>query len=234
MMRDTIVLVGAALVCAAGLSGCSKRSDAETGTAPAAQQPITQESSMTRPKSPHHVPPVVVHGVGPWKRYDQASGALDFTFEYPGNWAQGVEEGRRQPYRQVIIIGPRNMKNTFSAGLVVRRLPNKAAGGSFQDLAALMQHRRAQYQAREQFSVIEERELPLLGTTAHRLEYGYLTPLPQTGNQTQALVPRIRAVTIWLTIGDRLYELTFEADAEEFPTYLPVFEHLVQSLQAAA
>jgi hypothetical protein len=234
MIRHTPAVLGIALVLAAGLTGCGKQNSAQADLAPAAQSPITQEASMTRPKSPHHLPPADVHGVGPSKRYDQAAGAMDFSFEYPGNWALGVEEGRRQPYRQAIILGPRNVKDTFSAALVIRRLPSKSAGGSFETLQELMEHRRKQYQGREQFSVTGEDTPPLLGTTAHRMQFGYLTTPPQARNQMQALVTRVRAIAVWLTIGDRLYELTYEADVDDFPAYLPVFDRLLQSLQPAA
>jgi hypothetical protein len=195
-----------------------------------AQAPA-QESRMAESRSLHHRVPVHVQGVGPWKRYEPADVPLGVTFEYPQNWVAGAERGRQQPYWQVIILGPRNPEDTFSATLVVRKLPKRTAGGVHEDLDALLRARRRQYEARQRLVTFEETQRTLLDRRAQQLQFAYAATIPTAQDQTKTLTTRLQVVIVSLDVGDHLYELTYEADADEFSLYQPVFEHLLETLR---
>ena len=197
------------------------------------QVALTSTSQPTHrpmgPESTDAIPPIQVSGIGPWVRYQNTRAQLDFAFEYPQNWVVGLEEGRQQPYAQVIILGPRNAANSYSAGLTIRRQPVKTSGGLYENLEALIKSRRSQRAANRAFELLGEREQPLGQLTAWRSEFTDVVPLPS--HSVEAKPTKIRTVLVQFAVYEQLYELSFSADTSEYPQYQYVFDHLLNSLR---
>lgn len=230
MSRMIRYLAGLATACGPWLLSCA-HSQEMPSEAPAS---VAEERPLMSARSSHHLPPAQVHGVGPWTRFQAADSPLDFTFEYPGNWRLGTERGRRQPYWQAIILGPRNPADTFSTSLVIRRLPTKASGGAYEDLDALMAARRKQFAGHQDFALIEEGERPLLGATGRFMRFSYRVTPPVGRDQTRAIPTTIVSTIVWLALGEQLHELSYQADVVDVAAYQPVYDHLLESLATLA
>jgi len=183
---------------------------------------------MTFP-SPHHLPPVRVTGVGPWTACAPAAEALSLACECPENWQVGVERNTAQAYTQVIILGPRNAADSFSAGLTLRRLAPKAAGGLYADLSALMAARATQRQANPQYVEHGTGERRLGDVLAFWTDFSVTAPMPPHSVSAQPTTVRTRIFQF--TWQGALYELACAADAADFATYAPVLDHLLATLQ---
>ena len=131
--------------------------------------------------NPHEMPPMKVTGAGPGKLFADAEKLLACTFEYPENWAIGTEKGRKQPYQQAIILGPRNSSDNFSASLTVRRMPAKAAGGLYAQLADLTEERRKQYASNPHYRQLNAGERVVGGRKAALMTIEYAVAIPPYG-----------------------------------------------------
>ncbi len=178
--------------------------------------------------NPHEIPPVKVTGVGTGKLFADTEKGLACTFEYPENWAIGTEKGRKQPYQQAIILGPRNSSDNFSASLTVRRMPNKASGGIYSQLADLTQARQKQYGSNPRYRQLNTGERMVSGQKAVSMTIEYAVPIPPYG-KLQAEPVLLQTQFVQFASAGVLYELTFSADARDYAAYEPVFEHLLQT-----
>ena len=183
--------------------------------------------------NPHEMPPVKVTGVGPGKLFTDAEKLLACTFEYPENWAIGTEKGRKQPYQQVIILGPRNTSNNFSASLTMRRMPMKASGGIYSQLADLTEVRQKQYAKNPQYRQLNLGERMVSGQKAVSMTIEYTVPIPPYG-KLQAEQVTLRTQFVQFALAGALYELSFSADARDYSVYEPVFERLLQTFVLTA
>ncbi|MBI3325017.1 MAG: hypothetical protein HYZ92_07020 [Candidatus Omnitrophica bacterium] len=206
------------------LIGCAQRG--ETQPTDGSQ---TGKESMT-PDSSHHLRPAPVTGVGPWVSYNDPHVPLPFTFEYPNNWLVGAEQGREQPYWQIVILGPRNATSQVSAGMTIRRLPTKAGGGLYENLDSLAAARRRQYEANTTFSLIQEGAVSIQAIQARQVEFSVFVPLPEG----RAKPTQLRHRLVQFALDDHLYELLYMADAADFKTYEPVFDRLLASLRVTS
>jgi len=154
---------------------------------------------------------------------------LPLMFEYPENWKVGAEARPAGPYQQVIILGPRNALDTYSAGLVVRELRTRQDGGSYADAGELVERRRRQYQAAAEFALLTDRPLSLGGAPGHELEFEYTTRLPHPHS-----VPRLTTVKTRVVVMEhagKLYELSYSADRQDYERHQPVFAHLLDTVR---
>ncbi len=182
---------------------------------------------------PHEMPPVKVTGVGPGKLFADAEKLLACTFEYPENWAIGTEKGRKLPYQQAIILGPRNSSDNFSASLTVRRIPNQASGGMYAQLPDLTEARRKQYASNPHYRQLNTGERIVSGQKAISLTIEYAVPIPPYG-KLQGEPVTLQTQFIQFESAGAFYELSFSADARDYPVYEPVFERLLQTFTLTA
>ncbi|MBI3321477.1 MAG: hypothetical protein HYZ91_04325 [Candidatus Omnitrophica bacterium] len=187
---------------------------------PQAVKPMTTDAE-------HVPPPVQVSGVGSWTVYRGQHGRLDVAFEYPQNWAVGAEEGREQPYWQVVILGPRNAKNTLNVSMVVRKLSTTAEGGLYDDFQALVETRRTQYAANHDFQLLGEGASSVSGVAARQSEFSYVVPLPPHSVEPKPTSMQTRLVQF--AFRGALYELSYTADVNQYATYHNVFAHLLDT-----
>ena len=189
---------------------------------PTVRGPMTDRPGPLSPK------PVQVSGAEEPVVYQDPSAPLDFTFEYPRNWVTGVDRGSREPYWQVVILGPRNEADSYSASLTVRLLPNPSVGGKFADLEALVEGRKRQYGRQPGFLVLSEDQRDVAGVAAQEWMYRLSIPLPS--HSTSARPTAIQTHEVRLAVRGHLYELIYTADQQDFDAYHRVFLHLLDSL----
>ena len=212
-----VVLVGGVVVAAAVVMSARKpRPSGEPGKVPPAPDAPRAEL-MARPT-----------GAGPYVAFHHEGAALPLTFEYPQNWKAGLEEGRAAPYRQVIILGPRNTLDTYSTSLVVRELRTRLEGGSYESAEALVERRRTQFAKADDFALLKDEPASVEGAKARELEFEYTARLPHPRS-----TPRLTTVKTRLVVaehGGRLYELSYSADRQDYDRYRTVFGHLLDSV----
>ena len=153
---------------------------------------------------------------------------FDFTFEYPGNWVKGVDRGAHEPYWQVVMLGPRNAEDTYSASLTVRLLPSASVGGQFKNLDALVKERKRRQSRNSGFTVVLEGPLQVAGTPAQELLYSIVVPLSTPARKAAPAV--LQSHEVRLSVRGHLYELIYTADQRDFEAYHKVFTHLLESV----
>lgn len=156
---------------------------------------------------------------------------LPLTFEYPSHWIAGEEEGRDAAYQQVIVLGPRNLLDTYSAGLTIRLLPSKERGGTYASLEELTQWRRTQEARSEISEVLRDQPRELLGLRGIELEFRTSLDLAPKERGGPMIPTAIRTRMVLLAQADRFIELVYTADALDYARYVPVFERLLESIR---
>ena len=179
------------------------------------------------PDLPQPHPAAQLHTIGPYGPFRTKKLSLPFTFEYPRQWVAGEEE-RSGPhsYQQVVILGPRNAQDTYTAGLTIRVLPTKQAGGEYDDLQALVQWRRAQYLHAEALKWNQDKPVQLQELRGQELEFQFEVKLPKGSERTTLLTH-----LVVLAHGERFFEFSYSADAHEYDRYHQTFDHLLQSVR---
>ncbi len=194
-----------------------------------AQPPKTPQSAPSAPDMPRPGVPVHVEGLGTPAPYMGKRFSLPCTFEYPKNWVAGEEEGRGERYQQVIILGPRNTTDTYNAGLIIRVLPTKSAGGTYAGLEALVAWRRAQYAKSEALQILMDRATQVVGVPGTELEWQFTAILPSSRQEPKRTTLRMH--TVLLAKGDQLFEFVYSADTADYPHYHRAFDQLLQTLR---
>ena len=197
---------------------------------PSPEQPATPSRpprpDTTKPNQTGHL-----HAVGLFTRFQPKRVALPFTFEYPKDWVAGEEIGRNASYQQVIILGPRNPNDTYNAGLTIRALPTKAAGGDYTNLEELVKWRQAQHARSRAFQLLQEQPRQLLDWDGVELQFQAEADLVKAAAYG-TMPTTVKTHLIVVSHGDRLMEFSYSADAKDYDRFHHAFEHLLQSVQA--
>lgn len=165
---------------------------------------------------------------GVYTRYHGTDPVLPLSFDYPGGWRLLEDKGRLEPYTQVMVLGPRNVDDTYSCTLVVRGSPLRRKGGRFGSVEELVGH----YESHlfEGHQVLERSDRSFFGRPAKDVTVQYtIPPLRHKG-----LVPKkvpVTVRTIFLEKDGYLYELIYSADSVDFPRYSYAFDRLIESFQ---
>lgn len=177
---------------------------------------------------------VVVEELSRYDRFGGLAGILPASFEYPKDWRilpGETDEG--VPYTQILILGPRNLDNTFTSTLVIRRSPAAAAGGTDADSRALLERYK-----RELFNdsqVVREITRQVGGRQAVDLTVTYTIPAPAHHDRSILRQPiRVYVRTVYLDEAGHIYEIVYTSDERNFPAYQDNFEHLLESLRFSA
>src|SRR3989344_7712910 len=73
----------------------------------------------------------VYHGSQPY---------LDISFQYPRDWRVMEDKGKIDAYTQAMVLGPRNLDDTYTASFIVRGSPLKSKQGRFENVEQLKQN----------------------------------------------------------------------------------------------
>jgi hypothetical protein len=152
--------------------------------------------------------------------------SLDASFDFPKGWRLKTGQGTSEPYSQAIVEGPRNQAGTFTAAMIVRRLPNRAQGGRFDGLASLKSARVAYFSRNGK--LLEDTKADVAGMKAEDALIAYrIPPLFQPGLKNEPVDVKTRMVL--LEKGGYLYEIQYSADASEFDANRAHFARLLKS-----
>ena len=194
-----------------------------------AASPAPQGQPPDMPRHPRHISAAVPDSFQPFRA---TKVSLPFTFDYPVGWSAGEEQGKHSPYQQVLVLGPRNAQDTYTAGFIVRLLPTKAAGGTHANADELVHWRRTQVVREDTYEWVKDQPIELLGMKGTELEFRSEMKLPPHGTQGGTAIPTsVTTRAIVLSHGNRLVELQYSADAHDYERYRPAFEHLLSSLR---
>lgn len=147
--------------------------------------------------------------------------------QYPEGWTIQEERGQREPYLQVRFRGPRNPDQTYTAYISVRESPLAAYGGKFEGVDAavdfflshLLSDARVKAKTQKLIGGIQAIDLSVAYT---------IPPLRRPTLRAQPIPVVTRS--LFVEKSPYLYELIYSADEQEFPRYLPSFEHLLETV----
>ena len=233
-MRRLTQLAGAAILgvaLLAALTGRTAMADDQHphGAEPAAAAPAPQGQP---PDMPRHLRPVPAAAPDSFQPFRATKVSVPLTFDYPTGWSAGEEQGKQSPYQQVLVLGPRNIEDTYTVGFIVRLLPTRTDGGTHANADELVHWRRTQVEHEATHAWIKDQPIELLGMKGTELEFRSEMKLPPHGTQGGVVIPTsVTTRAIVLSYGNRLVELQYSADAHDYERYRPVFEHLLSSLR---
>lgn len=170
-----------------------------------------------------------VKGIEGYISYPAGTFELPFSFRLPGNWTTGTTTGKSADYRQIIVQGPRNNEDTYTASLVILSAPvqNKPPYGSMESLISASS--RIYSPAHDGRLILDKTPLVLDGSTAVKVEGSFQTNTPvRTGKAKRVTVKQI---DIFTERQDRLYKMSFSADERDFRKYDEVLKELLSSVR---
>ncbi|MBI4494157.1 MAG: hypothetical protein HY690_15320 [Chloroflexi bacterium] len=162
-----------------------------------------------------------------YTEYRSDDPTLPVSFLYPEDWQ--VREIRESDYAEVDMVGPRNRADTYSLAVILRA--SRAHDGRVEpaDVDAAVSAYVSGLARLRNFRELFRARGHLDGRYAVEVEASYSMPLP-----LKAVHPRLTTIVerrIFLQDADRLYEIVYRADEEDFSAYLDAFEKVVRILQ---
>lgn len=158
---------------------------------------------------------------------------LDVSFDVPDGWRVALDKGRLDKFEQVLVKGPRNEADNYSALLVVRATPAAAKGGRFAGVRELAAHyRRTLY---DNHSVVSDRASRVAGKEAIDLTVAYVVPplrvKPVRGETVNPAPVPVQTRTLFFERAGWIYELSLTCDRREYSGHEPRFERLVSNFR---
>jgi len=153
---------------------------------------------------------------------------LPVSFRYPGAWRLQEEAGQVERYRQVRVLGPRNLEDSYSAYFAVYGAPVTARGGTHQDLEAFISNYTAHLQQGAQ--VLADTDSAVAGGRARDLTVSFTLP-PWHHRDLKPVEVPVQQRVILFERDRTLYQLTYSADAREYDRHAAVFEKLLKSFR---
>jgi PsbP-like protein len=143
---------------------------------------------------------------------------LGIKMQYPSNWT--VSSSALRDYDDVVAFySPlQNLSDTYPAQLVlsmVRYSQNIS-------LDEYTNHSLSALDQSQQFIVNESNPFTLANNPAHKIIFSAISPTDQVN---------FSVTQIWTSIGDKLYILSYDAEASKFSKNLPTIEQMLQSVE---
>ncbi|HKG89844.1 MAG TPA: PsbP-related protein [Nitrososphaeraceae archaeon] len=143
---------------------------------------------------------------------------LGIKMQYPSNWT--VSSSALRDYDDVVAFySPlQNLSDTYPAQLVlsmVRYSQNIS-------LDEYTNHSLSALDQSQQFIVNESNPFTLANNPAHKIIFSAISPTDQVN---------FSVMQIWTSIGDKLYILSYDAEASKFSKNLPTIEQMLQSVE---
>jgi hypothetical protein len=162
------------------------------------------------------------------RAYRGATPPLALSLAYPSDWRLTEEAGRREPYAQLRLLGPRNAEDTYTAYIAVRGVAPEAERGAGESLDErvrryadeLLDGATIESVQPASLQQAEARELVTLFTVPPLFRSG-LKPLP---------IP-VKTRAVFVHRGPYRYELIYSADAREYAAHAPAFDRVLASLR---
>jgi hypothetical protein len=143
---------------------------------------------------------------------------LGIKMQYPSNWT--VSSSALRDYDDVVAFySPlQNLSDTYPAQLVLSmvRYSQNISLDEYTNLSLFALNQS------QQFIVNESNPFTLANNPAHKIIFSAISPTDQ-GNFT--------VMQIWTSIGNKLYILSYNAEASKFSKNLPTIEQMLQSVE---
>jgi hypothetical protein len=145
-------------------------------------------------------------------------------FEYPEDWKTVLSSGKG--YKDITIIGPRNVDDTFSLALVVRFTQLASPGV---DLKHIMDDTIGRKSKLRDFEVTSRSDLEIAKHKGESIDFRYST-LKSLKKLDSGQMKVCEKRIIFLD-GDTQYEIIYSATEESYEKYYDVAGKIIQSLQ---
>ena len=147
-------------------------------------------------------------------------------FAIPAGWQVERDDGRRETYQQVRLLGPRNQEDTYTAFMAIRVRPLRAEAGWYEHIAELV--RQEADGALEGSLVDGPHPVRLAGLPAQELTVSVTLRPPAHHEFPPGEVPLITRA-VFFEHDHAGYEIMYSADAREYARYEPAFTALLDS-----
>jgi len=147
-----------------------------------------------------------------------------FKIQYPSNWeklefAQGIEEEHRNIVVNFLSPAGEGTSNTFREYLIIEVGNSTSHDESLTQYVTTQIHLR---QALPNFNLVESTLTSVSGgNPAHKIVYTYSNPI----------VGITKVMDILTIKSDKLYFLSYNADAVKYSRYLPIIQKVIDSFQ---
>ncbi len=155
--------------------------------------------------------------------------ALNFTFLFPDDWPIMESRGKEEQYDEVFVFGPRNQEDTYSLSISVRVTLSRNQSGRHGDIGTPIASFLVKHRGLAEFRKLSRASGTLAGVNATEIEIGYTLPLPL--NSVKPRATRIIERQIFLEKDGRFYELIYNAVAEDYHEYLPIFRNAARTFE---
>jgi hypothetical protein len=143
---------------------------------------------------------------------------LGIKMQYPSNWT--VSSSALRDYNDVVAFySPlQNLSDTLPAQLVLSmvRYSQNISLDEYTNLSLSALNRS------QQFIVNESNPFTLANNPAYKIIFSAISPTDQVN---------FNVMQIWTSIGDKLYILSYNAEASKFSKNLPTIEQMLQSVE---
>ena len=165
-----------------------------------------------------------------WVHYQGTAPELRVTFEYPAGWRLQEERGRQDAYVEARLLGPRNAAGTYTAMMVVRSVPAGQAWtpeDGVEELVARLTDRTF-----DQPAVDSRRVMGAPGRLVREVQVSYTIPALHSAGLSGEPIPG-RVWALFMESQGFVYEISYSAEAGEFPVYARLFEELLETFTVA-
>jgi hypothetical protein len=149
---------------------------------------------------------------------------FNFVFEYPEAW-RVKERGYKGDYDMVEVMSVSDKDTLVIPGVFITKKvlhPNDTA----ESLMKAWLRDESHY---KNFKASSSKRTEVAGQKGVKVEYGYRLPLPLWTSGAQD-VP-LQKVQIIFIRGDAAFQITFMGTGEQFKTYKPIFNHILETFK---
>ena len=161
-----------------------------------------------------------------WVHYQGTVPELQVAFDYPTGWRLQEERGRREAYVEARLLGPRNAAGTYTAMMVVRSVPAAQEWTPEDGVDELVA--RFTDRAFEQAAVTSRRVVGDPDRLVREVQVVYTIPALHAEGLSGAPIP-VRLWALFIESKGFVYEISYSAEAGEFPVYARLFEELLDT-----
>lgn len=169
----------------------------------------------------------IPRGIYRYATFSSPNPRFPFTFLYPDTWQ--IKEIEEQAYGEVFIIGPRNLTDTFNAGITVVVVPTREVGGKFATVEEVLIDFLTKSRRLAGWQELSQTRGYFLSSPAVEVTVFYALRLPLNSSLAQP-TPTIERKII-IKHGSCFYKLTYQAVEEDYPLYLDAFQTVMRTFE---
>ncbi len=158
-----------------------------------------------------------------WKAFHEKNPPFDFSFEYPTTWKMSTSQFSGK-FDMVSVLGPQDTKTKFSVSIFIvkKSAPFNQTGAQIAENVLSGKKRFLE------FELIKKGNQQISAGTVPYIEYQYVSLLPLYAPEKQRAVILNRE--LFLIRKNFYYQISFVGTREQYKTFLPFFEHTLETL----